>query len=482
MFGSDAPDKPVSGMRRHTRVGIVTPVARKATSLIISLRLNLRNHRAEALIRTVCHGSELEATPSANNVILWCAQKAEITCAHWPSGTTFSMVIMRCHRARNRGITKFRSYCKIDTYGIIAIEGGQRMTTDEEAAKSNGHIPASQAPIRRQPRWHDYTAFVLSGGGARGALQVGALRALLEHGEHPDIIIGTSVGAWNGAWLAMGPSLERMETMAHVWETIHPMQVLLGRERVAGPTAQQAAAGMLVLAAARNVTRGNPSLYGDTGLRQMLERYYSGVTFEGLEVPLYVIATNLKDGARTVFSSGTIGPALLASSAIPGIFPPVRIADATYVDGGAIENCGLDIALTLGARRLFILDVGYDASPAAVREWSAPPTTPPDVATNGHPRPRARRERSAMPHALASVLERTTQVMSRYQLDHDLAQLPPGIEAHVIRPSTSQGGGALDFDAAPQWIKHGYEFTRTYLARVASESSATEARMFAIES
>ena len=345
------------------------------------------------------------------------------------------------------------------------------MPIDEPNASANGTIHPEAIDTltsysRRQPRWHNYTAFVLSGGGARGALQVGALRALLEHGERPDIIIGTSVGAWNGAWLAMGATAERLDTMSRVWSSIHPMRVLLGRDRVSGAGSQRANAGMLVLAAARSVTRGNPSLYGDAGLRQLLASYYAGATFEELEIPLYVIATNLKDGSRTVFASGPLGPALLASSAIPGIFPPVRIADTTYVDGGAVENCGLDLAIQLGARRLFILDVGYDASAAATKEWSAPPTTPPEPTSSARSRPR--RERRTVPHALASVLERTTQVMSRYQLDHDLAQMPLGIKAHVIRTSTPRGGGALDFDAAPDWIEHGYAFTRDYLAQMSA--------------
>lgn len=329
----------------------------------------------------------------------------------------------------------------------------------------------SKARAARRPRWRDYTAFVLSGGGARGALQVGALRALVEVGEIPDLIIGTSVGAWNGAWLAMGPTPERMETMARVWASVHPAQVLLGRERVAGGASRQAIRGALALAAARNVTRDNPSLYSDIGLRQLLKRYYADATFEALAVPLYVIATNLTAGERTVFASGEVGPALLASSAIPGIFPPVRIGDAMFVDGGAVENCGVELALTLGARRIFVLDVGYDASPTAMQLWSAPPIR--DERTPS----RVRRPRTTMmPHALASILDRTTQVMGRYQLERDLARLPSGIEAHVIRPTPSQGGGALDFDAAPEWIERGYAFASEYLARLPAESRGRHMR------
>lgn len=351
------------------------------------------------------------------------------------------------------------------------------MIIDDEMPAANGalHPHEAHVPGLRQPRWYNYTAFVLSGGGARGALQVGALRALLEHGERPDLVIGTSVGAWNGAWLAMGPSEERMETMARVWAGVHPLRVLLGRDRVAGGTPQQAIRGMLALAAARNAARNSPSLYSDAGLQQLLTRFYAGTTFEGLEVPLHIIATNLTSGVRAVFSSGPIGPALLASSAIPGIFPPVRIGNETYVDGGAIENSGLDLAITLGARRIFILDVGFDASPAAAEEWAEPPAKPatPAAANSERSRPSSRRERTMIPHSLAAVLERTTQVMSRYQLDQGMAQLPPGIETHLIRPSTPGGGSALDFDAAPGWIEHGYAFTRGYLSQMSAERMRT---------
>ena len=92
---------------------------------------------------------------------------------------------------------------------------------------------ATSIPRRHQPRWHNYTAFVLSGGGARGALQVGMLKALLEHGEHPDVLVGTSVGAWNGSWLARQPTLEGVAALEHVWSTLKPVHVLLGREPAA---------------------------------------------------------------------------------------------------------------------------------------------------------------------------------------------------------------------------------------------------------
>src|SRR5690349_10016153 len=123
----------------------------------------------------------------------------------------------------------------------------------------------------RRPRWSGYTAFVLAGGGARGALQVGMLRALLERGERPDLIIGTSIGAWNGAWLASNPTLGQLDELVRIWRGLSPARVLLGYEPPAGPL-PRTLPGILTLAAVRRVTQGHASLYPDTGMRQLAAR------------------------------------------------------------------------------------------------------------------------------------------------------------------------------------------------------------------
>src|SRR5258708_5042210 len=92
-------------------------------------------------------------------------------------------------------------------------------------AAQHAHMYAMRTLRVRRPRWAGYTAFVLSGGGARGALQVGALRALLEHGERPDVIVGTSIGAWNGAVLARNPTLTGVEELADIWHAVHSWRV-----------------------------------------------------------------------------------------------------------------------------------------------------------------------------------------------------------------------------------------------------------------
>ena len=339
----------------------------------------------------------------------------------------------------------------------------------ESATKTNGHLPQRTVRHSRGARWRDYTAFVLSGGGARGALQVGALRALLEHGIRPDLIVGTSIGAWNGAWLARSPTLDYIEALAAVWRGLSPERILLGTDLTSRTLPQTTATrGARLITVARRLTSGAPSLYSDTGLHHIFNTHLKDLTFEDLEIPLAIIATNLTSGTRTIFSTGPIAPAVLASSAIPGIFPPVKYNGSVYVDGGALDNASIDTALAQGARRIFVLDVGWDELGAGASLWTE------DREHRGSRESRASRSfASYAAHPLGAVLERTVQVISRYQLEQALRRLPRGVEAHVISAGTD-GGGALEFDRSPVLISRGYEIARTYLREHLSHAESTQ--------
>ena len=310
--------------------------------------------------------------------------------------------------------------------------------------------PERESAPRRRPRWHDYTAFVLSSGGARGALQVGALKALIEHGETPDVIVGTSIGSWNGAVLALDPTIHGVEKLEKVWNTLTTSRILLGWEPHL-PTAAPAFAGAFVVAAIRRVTLGYPSLYGDSGLRQVFSQHLDGMRFEDAKVPFRVIAANLTTGGLTVFGHGPAELAMLASAAIPGIFPPVRIAGQIFVDGGALESASIDTAIRLGARRIFVLDAGYDVTPELEDELRVLLDR---TQRNG---------RQPNAHALAVMLERTATMMGRYQLEHAIERVPPGVETHVIRPPASMNEATLDFDHAASWIDLAYQHAKAYL-------------------
>jgi predicted acylesterase/phospholipase RssA len=364
-----------------------------------------------------------------------------------------------------------------------SLESLEQEIATPDAQMENGHDASQQPGVNgsraaHRPRWRTYTAFVLSGGGARGALQVGALRALLEAGERPDVVVGTSIGAWNGALLARDPTPAGVERLAEVWLTAHPTRVLLGLEQNGHSPAMAIASSRYAtyIAAAQRLAAGHPSLYGDAGLRHFAQAAVGETTFEELTVPLRVIAADITHGRRVVFSAGPIAPTILASSAIPGIFPPVRIGDTVYVDGGILDNASIETALALGARRLFILDVGYDEGGAGSALWLPEPEEIKEIKSNGKPARSSRGSRSGV-HPLAAVLERSSQVMSRYHFDRAIARIPRGIETHVLRIGNGAGGGALEFEKAPEWITAGYESARAQLARspVAAQSAAAVA-------
>src|SRR5262245_26430028 len=309
----------------------------------------------------------------------------------------------------------------------------------------HGEQTLDHAPTKRSPQWYGYTAFVLSGGGARGALQVGAVRALLEAGITPDVLIGTSIGAWNAAVLARFPIEEALERMTEAWRQSQPAQILLGRESGSSMPPHQALTGVLMLSAIRRVTQGYPSLYSDTGQKRLIAELLDGVTFEELRLPLRVVASDLIYARHKVFASGPVAPAVLASSAIPGIFPPVQIGESVYVDGGALDNTNLEIALKLGARRIFLLDVGYDATNDDAAFWARAVMR--SRHEKQHDKPQEKPRESTM-HPLAAVLERTIQVMSAYQRDRAIARVPHGVEMRVLRLSTGTGDGMLVFGKA----------------------------------
>jgi NTE family protein len=186
-------------------------------------------------------------------------------------------------------------------------------------------------------------AFVLSGGGSLGAVQVGMLQALADHGVHPDLIIGTSVGALNGVFLAARSSREGLSALEEIWRSLRRKDVF-----PMGPL---------------------QGAFGYYGLRNWLVRPASlerlvreNIAFERLEdapVPLHVVATDLMNGTEVLLSSGDTVSAVLASAAIPGVFPPVQIDGRELVDGGVADNTPIAHARRLGADTIYVLPAGY---------------------------------------------------------------------------------------------------------------------------
>lgn len=198
-------------------------------------------------------------------------------------------------------------------------------------------------PARRSVR----TAFVLGGGGNLGSIQVGMLRALIERGVQPDLVFGCSVGALNSCAIAGDPTREGVRRLEEVWRQMDS-ETVFPSGRLAGP--------WLLL-------RKSLGMYGNEGLRAVIEESAAFGRFEEAAIPIEVVATSLETGRARWFGEGPIVEPVLASAALPGAFPPVEIDGEWFIDGAVVDNVPMSRAVAAGAERVFVLHVGNFARP-----------------------------------------------------------------------------------------------------------------------
>lgn len=188
------------------------------------------------------------------------------------------------------------------------------------------------------------TAFVLSGGGNLGAVQVGMVQALADRGVGPDLLVGTSVGAVNAAFLAAGPSPPRVEELARIWRHTRRTDVF--------PTSSPRAA-------IRAVAGRSNAFVDPRALRRLVERSVAYDRIENAPWPLAVVATEVTTGAEVVLRHGNVVDAVMASAAIPSVFPPVEMDGHMLMDGGVVNNTAISVAGSLGADVIYVLPTGY---------------------------------------------------------------------------------------------------------------------------
>lgn len=203
------------------------------------------------------------------------------------------------------------------------------------------HPSRAQWLRRLAARRQDRAAFVFSGGGPLGALQVGALKALYEHGVTPDLCVGTSVGAINATFVAFNSGPEAPAELERLWLSMTDQDLF--------PQARFRAQW------ARFLARGD-RVFENTGLRRTIERRLGTPRFEDARLPLGIVATELETGAEKVFTSGPVIEPLLASTAMPSIYPPVEISGTRYIDGGVANNVPIAPAIAMGAKTLYVMD------------------------------------------------------------------------------------------------------------------------------
>jgi NTE family protein len=185
-------------------------------------------------------------------------------------------------------------------------------------------------------------AFVLGGGGVHGAAEVGMLAALLDAGVRPDLVVGTSVGALNGAVIAADPTAAGIERLTALWSEVGHRDVFGGS----------------LLAQTATLVRTRTHLQPHDPLRRLLAAEFGESAIEDFPVPFQCVAASIERATEHWFDAGPVVDAVLASCAVPGLLAPVRIGDEHFLDGGLVDSIPVGRAVALGARVVYVLHVG----------------------------------------------------------------------------------------------------------------------------
>jgi NTE family protein len=248
------------------------------------------------------------------------------------------------------------------------------------------------------------TAFVLGGGGILGAHEVGMLMALAERGVQPDMILGTSIGAVNGAMFAADPTIRGVERLSELWSDSRISEV--------------SAAGVL-----RRITTLALSGTHLESLEVARERLIEALPVdrvEDLPIEFQCVAASIERAAEHWFTSGALADVVLASCAVPGILPPVKIGDEHFIDGGIVNSIPVGRAVALGARSIYVLQVGRLEKPLQPPRW---------------------------PWEVGLV---AFEVARRHRFAHDLQSLPEGVELHVL---PTGGSAAPAYNDVPAQLR-----------------------------
>lgn len=266
-------------------------------------------------------------------------------------------------------------------------------------------------------------AFVLGGGGVLGSCEVGMMQALLESGIVPDLVVGTSIGAINGAMIAARPGLATIDRLAGLWQRLAEHQVF----------------GESLARQVKNLMRSKIHLHSSEPLRELLVDELADRRIEDLDVPFECVAASIERSRERWFTTGPVVDAVLASSAVPGLLPPVEIDGEHYLDGGLVDSIPVGRAVAFGARTVYVLQVGRIETPLK------PPTKPWEVGTVAF------------------------EIARRHRFSTTMANLPDDVQIHVLPTGDPVQTGVRqqlryrDFSAVPHRIRSAYEASKEYL-------------------
>ncbi|MDN0075429.1 patatin-like phospholipase family protein [Crenobacter sp. SG2303] len=261
------------------------------------------------------------------------------------------------------------------------------------------------------------TAFVFAGGGSLGAVEVGMLRELLAYGERADVVVGASAGAINGAYFAGRPDADGVAALAALWGQLRRRDIM----------------PMTMLGLFNMILRRRQHLVEASALRALLVRHLPFSRLEDASLPLHVVATDLLSGDEVVLGQGPAVDAVLASAAIPGVFPPVELNGHMLVDGGVANNTPVSVAVKLGARRVIVLPAGFACA------LQQPPRS-----------------------VIAQAMHALTLLIAR-QLVNDIRAYAPQAAIHVIPPLCPLNTSPYDYSQCGRLIELAAERTRQWL-------------------
>ena len=275
----------------------------------------------------------------------------------------------------------------------------------------------ASAPLESSNGSQPKTAFVFAGGGSFGAVQVGMLRSLTAHGFTADMVVGSSVGAMNAAYYARTPTIEGVERLAMIWRGL--------RRRDVFPITPWVLLGFM---------RRHDFLLSSEALYRLVHTHLPYRNLEDAKIPVYIVTTDLLSGEAVILSEGPAAQAIVASTAIPAAFAPVKFEER-YLADGAITSCTpVKVAVMRGAQRLIVLPTGY----ACARE------SPPQG-------------------AVANALHALTLLISR-QVRSELESLDGGVDFHVAPPLCPLMGSPYDFTQTAELIERSAASTDAWLA------------------
>lgn len=223
---------------------------------------------------------------------------------------------------------------------VLGLGGCQTVVQPKLTVGSTGlsEPPAADAQVRaerinfkklKQQENRPIVALVLGSGGARGYAHIGVIQVLEKQGIHPDLIVGTSAGSIVGSIYASGKTAQELRDIALSMKANDVRDIKLDMK----------------------------GFFDGQKVENYVNQQVNNTPLESLRIPMYVVATELKEGKKVVFNYGNTGQAVRASVSIPSMFIPTRIGTDEYVDGGLVSPVPVGVARDLGADIIIAVDI-----------------------------------------------------------------------------------------------------------------------------